>query len=704
MHILVLSNGDERAAALAAAVGDGAELRDGDAVLADVDRVDGVLYRGELGSNLRTAFREKAAYVALIAISDDAEAAMDAGADACCAPSVEPSIVANIVRRAVYERRRRMRWPRSFGQRDVLLLSATSDASHPCSAALARIADVHGVDSFMAACHFARDQEVHVAVIDASADGSPEGSAAVDPARVVTALRRYDPSIACVVLAHNKKTARVLKKSGAAVTTDRDDGGAVATLVERGWLSWCKARARSAGAGSTPFAMVARRLHEIDARRIELIKKLAEAHLELDKIATIDSVTEMLNRRGLEAALAREIEIARRTGGSVAACFVDCDDFNRVNERFGHNAGDVVLRNVAERLKHALRLSDTIGRVGGDEFLMLLPQTRIAEALLVAERARVTVSEEPVAIDDGPVHIGVSIGVVVIPWEMQSLDEVLPVARMALRESKRAGKNQVSGADGAALTDGTALSGSDALTPAIEIVINDLVSGDALRAVAQPIVRVSDEQVVGYEMLSRGRQGLFEAPDQFLRVARDRGVLTTVDMRCLEVCLVEARKAPADVHVHVNLFPSTLLDVPIEQLVRLLNLDDGAPLCLELSEEQFIGDPRELLERIAALRASGVRLAIDDVGKGRGTLDSVMLLEPDVVKIDRELISDAYKDVRKERLLRRLVSLASTLNCEVVGEGVEQEGDLSLLRELDVPYAQGFFWSRPLAYDTLVGG
>jgi EAL domain-containing protein (putative c-di-GMP-specific phosphodiesterase class I) len=138
-----------------------------------------------------------------------------------------------------------------------------------------------------------------------------------------------------------------------------------------------------------------------------------------------------------------------------------------------------------------------------------------------------------------------------------------------------------------------------------------------------------------------------------------------------------------------------LLDLPVDELVRLFDDRGGAPLCLELSEEQFVGDPRALLERIAALRSSGVRLAIDDVGKGRGTLDSVMLLEPDVVKIDKELISGAYRDIRKERLLRRLVTLCNALRCEVVGEGVEQPNDLSLLRELDVPYAQGFLWSRP---------
>jgi len=431
------------------------------------------------------------------------------------------------------------------------------------------------------------------------------------------------------------------------------------------------------------LAVLVQRLHEVDARRVELIRKLADVHLELERMATVDSVTEILNRRGVQAALSRELDVAQRTGGSVAACYVDCDDFRRVNEQFGHGVGDAVLRSVAARLNSALRRTDSIGRVGGDEFLMLLPQTRIAEALLVAERARVAVAAEPFGLADDPVRLSVSMGVAVLPWDARSLDEVLPLTRMALEQTKRCESG------------GSVAASSDSLASAITQLTGDLVSGEGLRAVVQPIVRVSDERTVGHELLTRAREGLFEEPEQFLRVARDRGVLTAVDLQCLKVCMAYAESLPTDLQVHVNLFPTTLLDVPTEQLVDLLQLEGGMQLCVELSEEQFVGDPRDLLDRLAALRSSGLRLAVDDVGKGRGTLDSVMLLEPDVVKIDQELISGAYRDVRKERLLRRLVVLADALNCEVVGEGVEDPEDLALLRELGVPYAQGYLWSRP---------
>jgi EAL domain-containing protein (putative c-di-GMP-specific phosphodiesterase class I) len=228
-------------------------------------------------------------------------------------------------------------------------------------------------------------------------------------------------------------------------------------------------------------------------------------------------------------------------------------------------------------------------------------------------------------------------------------------------------------------------------------MVADLLSGGALRTVAQPIVRLDDDEIVAYELLSRGREGLFEAPEQFLRVARDKGVLTAVDLQCLRTCLSEAKVVGGGLTVHLNLFPTTLLDSSIEELVNLLG-EPEAPMCLELSEEQFVGDPRKLLERVSALRSVGVRLAIDDVGKGRGTLDSVMILEPEVVKIDKDLVVGASRDVRRERLLRRLVALATTLGAEVIAEGVETAADLDLVRELDVPLAQGFYWAEPGRY------
>ncbi|HHH27017.1 MAG TPA: EAL domain-containing protein [Polyangiaceae bacterium] len=429
---------------------------------------------------------------------------------------------------------------------------------------------------------------------------------------------------------------------------------------------------------------VTRRLHEVDGRRMRLLQQVADAQAELERLETVDHVTETLNRQGLEIVLQRSLAAARRAGGSVAACLIDCDDFVRVESHFGRGAGDRVLAGVARRIQQTLRRSDVIGRVGVDTFLLLLPRTRLAEAGLVAERARIAVSSEALQVEDGAVQASVSVGVVAVPWDTASLEEVVASAEIALADSKAAGKDQVSGAD-------------ETLGAEMRDLVAELVRGESLRVLAQPIVSLVDDEVVAYEMLTRGREGIFEAPEQFLRMARDNGVLTAVDLQCLRACVVEAKHVGGGLTVHVNLFPTTLLDSAIEELIALLD-EPESPMCVELSEEQFVGDPRKLLDRVGALRSAGIRVAIDDVGKGRGTLDSVMLLEPEVVKIDKDLIGGASRDVRKERLCRRLVTLAAALGSEVVAEGVETEADLNLVRELEVPLGQGFLWARPGPY------
>lgn len=441
------------------------------------------------------------------------------------------------------------------------------------------------------------------------------------------------------------------------------------------------------------IAVLSRRLHEVDARRVELLKQLADTQLELDNVATLDSLTETFNQRGIEDALVREVELATRTGGTLAGCLVELDLADRVYDRFGVHRGDAIVQMVAERLKRALRLTDSIGRIGEDTFLLLLPQTRLAEAALVAERAVASAEEPPLWLDDQRLDVPLAVGVAVLSWETTGLDDALPVLRAAVERRRVNTRTSPAVAPSEPVAEGEAA--------ALDALLEGLLTGDGLVAVAQPIVRVSDEVVVGYEMLARGREGLYEAPQKLLSFARHRGMLTRVDLRCLETCLAQAAQLASHLLVGINLFPSTLLEMSTSDVVARFSEIPDARLCLELSEEHFVGDPRELLDRITALRSAGVRLAIDDVGKGRGTLDSVMLLEPDVVKIDRELITGASRDTRKERLLRRLVTLATTLGCEVVGEGVEKPDDLALLRELDVPYAQGFLWAEPTTLDSI---
>lgn len=414
--------------------------------------------------------------------------------------------------------------------------------------------------------------------------------------------------------------------------------------------------------------------------------RMQRRNVRLERIASIDPLTELLNRRGLEAELSLEVRRKLRTGSPLAAALIDCDDFKQINEALGHSGGDVVLKELAERLKESLRPSDHIGRIGGDEFLVLLPDTRFAEAFQVAERLRLSVSDHPLSLPSGPIHVTASLGIELVSDEILSIDEVLVRTQMALQHSKRSGKNRVSTQDGRATH-----SAADS-----EDLVRELQGETAFQVLRQPILRLSDESVVGWEMVARGPAGIFEMPRDFFRLALERNILTQVDLNCLRACIRRALELPATSCCHVNVFPSTLLETPLERLVELFAQRSAAlRFCIEISEQHLIGEPSLLRDHVRGLKEAGIRVAIDDVGFGRSSLETLILLEPDLVKIDPEFVHGTSRDAGKARSLRRMVGVVEALGSELVAEGVESGEDLKILLELDVPYGQGSLWGLP---------
>lgn len=418
----------------------------------------------------------------------------------------------------------------------------------------------------------------------------------------------------------------------------------------------------------------------------DVTARMQRLNTRLERLASIDPLTELLNRRGLNAELSIEVRRKRRTGAPLAAVLLDCDEFKQINETLGHASGDVVLKELADRLKESLRPSDHIGRIGGDEFLVLLPDTRFAEAFQVAERLRLSVSDNPLCPSSGPVHVTVSLGIEMVSDEVLSIDEVLVRTEASLQHSKRSGKNRVSTQDG-----GASGGASDS-----EDLVRGLQMESAFRVVRQPILRLSDESVVGWEMVARGTAGIFEMPRDFFRLALERNILTQVDLRSLRSCVHEARELPAYSCCHVNVFPSTLLETPCERLVEhFARRGPAVQYCVEISEQHVIGDSSLLRDPVRALKEAGIRVAIDDVGFGRSSLETLILLEPDLVKIDPKFVHRTSRDAGKERSLRRMVGVVASLGSELVAEGVESREDLEVLCDLGVPYGQGSLWGQP---------
>jgi EAL domain-containing protein (putative c-di-GMP-specific phosphodiesterase class I) len=224
-----------------------------------------------------------------------------------------------------------------------------------------------------------------------------------------------------------------------------------------------------------------------------------------------------------------------------------------------------------------------------------------------------------------------------------------------------------------------------------------LTEPGSIRPYVQAIHALIDGEIVGHEILSRGPEGAYEQPGDFFRLSHETNVLTLVDLRCLRTCIEAATRIEDRGRVHVNLFPSTLVDTPWQRIVELMEQAAGAArYCIELSEQQFIGAPAYLIESVFALREAGVQVAIDDVGYGRSSLEALVLLEPDVIKLAREFVKGVDGGRPRRRGLERLTRATQTLSTSIVAEGVETEGERDVLLELGILLAQGFLWDEPI--------
>lgn len=421
-----------------------------------------------------------------------------------------------------------------------------------------------------------------------------------------------------------------------------------------------------------------------------LAEQLEAANIRLRELAMHDALTGLFNRRGFEAALMTEVERADRNAAPLCAILIDCDNFKQVNDNLGHAAGDVVLATVARRLRETLRPSDILARVGGDEFLCLLPGASAAQATHVAERLRLSVCSTPIALSHGPIQLTLSLAVTPLDTPVNSVEEVLALNRDALKQSKGMGKNRTSIAGHPAVDTSTdnPLTERRRFTQAVQ-------HDNFFHAACHPIVDAMHNTVVGYEFLSRGPRGPYHRPVDFFRIAMEESLLTTVDVRCFRVCAAASSEIDPLLWRHVNIYPSTLLNMPEETLARLLPDARPGTLCVELSEQQMLGDAACMRHHVEKLRAAGARIAIDDVGFGRSSLESLILLEPEVVKIDRKHVAGVGNDLGKRRSLQRIINAATSLGATIVAEGVESLDDLEVIRELGVRYAQGFLWGRP---------
>jgi diguanylate cyclase (GGDEF)-like protein len=437
------------------------------------------------------------------------------------------------------------------------------------------------------------------------------------------------------------------------------------------------------------------------ARRLSASIEREHAARRLAHERLHDPVTGLPNRTLFQDRVEHALAAARRHGHAIAVLFLDMDDFKRVNDSLGHDAGDVVLREVAARVTGALRHADTVSRFGGDEFVVLCEDIEHGDALRLAARIQDSL-QAPVIVDDRQIPVSASIGVSVGGnGDTPSGGDVVRDADVAMYRAKKRARGSIEVFDAALHRESIAR--LDA-----EVALRDAIANGELVVHYQPIVSLPGGALHGVEALVRWRRptGELVGPDKFIPLAEDSGLIVELGDWVLRAALREtgdwARRGLIDdgFELHVNVSAVQLADTGLPGAVaRALESWGRAPgrLCLEITESAAMADPVATQRTLERLHALTVTLAIDDFGVGHSSLGQLARVMPiSILKLDRSFVA-GMDGSRDRSIVEAAASLARALGLSSVAEGVESGEQAGALADMGFSYAQGFHFGRPVA-------
>ena len=430
-----------------------------------------------------------------------------------------------------------------------------------------------------------------------------------------------------------------------------------------------------------------------DEAQERLLAEARARHLSLH-----DALTGLPNRRLLQDRLAQALAQARREGWQVAVMFLDLDRFKNINDTLGHAVGDEVLREMASRLTGALRDSDTVSRVGGDEFVVVLSHAEVETDIAPIAAKLMTELSEPCKIGDRELRVTPSIGVSVFPDDGDDPAKLLSYADAAMYHAKASGRRNV---------QFYAATMSAALQARLKLE-NDLhlaISRNELELYYQPRIDFGSGTVVGYEALLRWnhpQEGLI-LPGTFIPIAEDSGLIMSIGEWVIrEACrqMKSWREANFPVQsMAVNLSARQFFDSKLLERVRLALAESGMrpeQLELEITESILMSNTEETMTLFAQLKRLGVKLSIDDFGTGFSSLAYLKRFHVDNLKIDHSFVRDIGTDPDDAAIVRAIVNLAQSLQLRVIAEGVETREQLDFLAACGCQEAQGYYFARPL--------
>ena len=427
------------------------------------------------------------------------------------------------------------------------------------------------------------------------------------------------------------------------------------------------------------------------------ITELRESEAHVRWLACHDALTGLANRTALFSKLDKAIAQAASGGKPSVLFYLDLDGFKRVNDTYGHLAGDELLVQFAARLRGAVRSEDTVARIGGDEFALLVEQGEGLDVEALAEHI-LLLANEPFDVPAYTALLGTSVGVVPIDVDAVAAGEMARKADSALYEAKKARNRWVLYDD--------ALDAAIAHRRDVERALREtLRTGEGFSCHYQPLVRASDGRTIGVEALARwmhGRLGTVP-PVQFIAVAEETGLIGSLGEWVLRTAC--ARVAPmSDLFVAVNVSAVQLRDDRFARTVLGILAETGLPperLELEITETTIVNADTATVRLLKQLRRAGVRISLDDFGTGYSSLTLLKDLDVDKVKIDRSFVQMAPTADDSAAIVRAVSNLGAALGLSVVAEGVETQQQLAFLREAGCDELQGYLFSEAVPGEAL---
>src|SRR2546428_5339465 len=434
----------------------------------------------------------------------------------------------------------------------------------------------------------------------------------------------------------------------------------------------------------------------IDRAALRRRQRLAQAALEHQ--ALHDSLTDLPNRLMLRDELDRTIG----RGTTASLLLLDIDNFKEINDSFGHQVGDILLRQIGPRLRERLEAANMVARLGGDEFAILLPGADAAEASRVAH-GLLRALERPFLTWEHALEVTASIGIAVCPDHGTAAETLLQPADVAMYAAKRSG--------GSHAVYRTEDDPYDARRLLLRGELRGALERREIILYYQPQVAVATGKVTGLEALARWHHAErgWVPPAAFIPVADRMGLIKPLTAHLIDLALTQGRvweKAAIAVPLAVNDSLRNLLDPRFPQTLEDTMATTGVDpsrIKLEITESAVMAEPARVLETMHRLRSGGVRFSIDDFGTGYSSLAYLQRLPVEEIKIDRSFVAGLTKDEGSAAIVRATIELAGSLGLEVVAEGVEDEASLQILKRLGCSTAQGYHISRPIPVEEVAG-